>query len=238
MNYKEVKKIVLPEKKQKEEKYNIFVSWFVRPLSVACTVPLVNSKVKPITITKISILCSLAGFFFVSFGTSMYARIIGWFMFFVWSVFDGVDGNLARCTNSCSLLGDLWDTMGGYLAMVLINFSAGIAGFYDNSGFVFFPKHFCIILGGAAAILAIFPRLIMHKKKSSVGNAEDIKSISDKNTFNMTSVFAMNIVSPSGFMQIIFLFSIVFHLLELFAVAYFIVNSTITAASLRRLLKE
>ena len=124
MTYKEIYDIAMPEAKRKEERLNIWVTIAVRPLSVLLIKPLINCKVKPTTITKISVLACIIGFIFLAFGTSLAYTLTGWLFFFIWAVLDGVDGNLARCTNQCSLLGDLWDTMGGYAAMALIYFGA------------------------------------------------------------------------------------------------------------------
>lgn len=238
MTYKEIYDIAMPEKKRKEERWNVWVTIAVRPLSILCTIPFTRTKVKPTTITKWSVIANLLGFFLVAFAQSMTLKLVGWLFFFVWAVLDGVDGNLARSTNQCSSMGDLWDTTGGYAAMVLIYFSAGIAAFYDNSLYSFCDVYWMIILGGATAVISIFPRLVMHKKKSSNIDDESVKAISDKQNFSLSKIAAMNIVSPSGFMQVIFLLSIVFHVLNFFSVFYFAVNMGIMAMSLRGLLKE
>lgn len=238
MTYKEIYDIAMPEKKRKEERWNVWVTISVRPLSILCTIPFTRTKVKPTTITKWSVIANLLGFFLVAFAQSMTLKLVGWLFFFVWAVLDGVDGNLARSTNQCSSMGDLWDTMGGYAAMVLIYFSAGIAAFYDNSLYSFCDVYWMIILGGATAVISIFPRLVMHKKKSLNIDDESVKAISDKQNFSLSKIAAMNIVSPSGFMQVIFLLSIVFHVLNFFSVFYFAVNMGIMVMSLRGLLKE
>lgn len=238
MTYKEIYDIAMPEKKRKEERWNVWVTISVRPLSILCTIPFTRTKVKPTTITKWSVIANLLGFFLVAFAQSMTLKLVGWLFFFVWAVLDGVDGNLARSTNQCSSMGDLWDTTGGYAAMVLIYFSAGIAAFYDNSLYSFCDVYWMIILGGATAVISIFPRLVMHKKKSSNIDDESVKANSDKQNFSLSKIAAMNIVSPSGFMQVIFLLSIVFHVLNFFSVFYFAVNMGIMAMSLRGLLKE
>lgn len=236
MTYKEIFNIALPEQKRKEERWNIWVTIAVRPLSILLTIPFISSNTKPTTITKWSIASILVGFFIVCFAPTMLWKLIGWLFFFIWSILDGVDGNLARCTNQCSALGDLWDTMGGYIAMVLIYFSAGIIAFYDTNQFVFCPNEFLLIGGSATAIMSIFPRLIMHKKKSSENNSEAIKSLSDKQHFGFSQIAAMNLVSPSGFMQIIFLTSILLHFLNIFILMYFLINMGIMVVSLKKLL--
>ena len=238
MTYKEIYDIAMPEKKRKEERWNLWVTIAVRPLSILLTVPLTNTKVKPTTITKWSVLANLIGFFMVAFAQNLTMSIIGWLFFFIWAILDGVDGNLARSTNQCSPMGDLWDTMGGYAAMVLIYFSASIAGYFDDCVFVLFDNFWSLILGGATAIMSIFPRLVMHKKKSSIMGDKAVKAISDKQNFSISKIAAMNLVSPSGFMQVIFLIAILFHVLNIFTIFYFIVNLGIMTISLRSLLKE
>lgn len=238
MTYKEVYDIAMPEKKRREERFNIWVTIAVRPLSVLLTIPFVETNVKPITITKWSIIANLAGFLMISFGHDLIYNLIGWMFFFIWAVLDGVDGNLARCTSRCSPLGDLWDTMGGYIAMILIYFSAGIASFYGDNYFDFCDKSLILIFGGMTAVISIFPRLIMHKRKSTNIDDKVVKAISDKQSFNLSKILAMNLVSPSGFMQIIFLASIIFNLLNYFVAFYFAVNLFIMIISLKGLLKE
>lgn len=164
MTYKEIYDIAMPVAKRKEERLNVWVTIAVRPLSVLLIKPLIGSKTKPTTITKWSVLACLAGFSFFAFGNSLTRSLVGWLFFFVWAVLDGVDGNLARCTNQCSQLGDLWDTMGGYAAMVLMYFGAGIAAYSDTCVYDFTKTANYLILGGATAIMSIFPRLVLHKK--------------------------------------------------------------------------
>ena len=145
MTFKEIYDMAMPQEKRKEERFNIWVTVAVRPLSVLLIKPLINCRVKPTTITKISVLASVIGFFLLAFGTSLAHTLTGWFFFFVWAVLDGMDGNLARCTNQCSPLGDLWDTMGGYAAMVLIYFGAGIAAFHDSNLFDFIATYYYLM---------------------------------------------------------------------------------------------
>ncbi len=238
MTYMEAYDKILPPEKRREEKFNVFVALVVRPLSVLMTLPLIKTKIKPTTITKISIIFLLCGFILLSIPQTLAFKLAGWLCMFIWALLDGVDGNLARCTDRCSSLGDLWDTMGGYIAMVLMNFSAGIAAFYDKSPLPFCDNYILLILGSFAAIFSIFPRLIMHKKKSSVGNSQAVKAVSDKKNFGIVNIIAMNIVSPSGFMQLLFLIGIVLHILNWFVLGYFIVNFGIMILSLQKLLKE
>ena len=238
MTFNEVYAKVMPEKKRKEERFNIFAHWIGRPISILMTLPLINANVKPTTVTKCSILASVIGFFLVAYGNSMVLKIIGWAFFLLWNLLDGVDGDLARCTDQCSLLGDLWDTTAGYVAMVLTYFAAGIAAFYDLNRVVFLEPYWFLIIGGATAIASIFPRLVMHKKKSSNVNAKAIRELSDKEHFGLKNIIAMNLISPSGFMQVIFLICIMTHTLNVYVCFYAVLNIGIMFLSMHELLKE
>ena len=129
MNFREVYSLCMPEAKREKEKYNIWVAYCVRPLSVLCTIPFIKTKIRPSTITLWSIYSSLLGFVLISGNFGFTYKILGWLFFFLWAILDGVDGNLARCQRSSSPMGELWDATGGYAAMILIYFSAGIAAY-------------------------------------------------------------------------------------------------------------
>lgn len=238
MTYKEIYDIAMPPAKRREEKLNIWVTVAVRPLSVLLIKPLINYRIIPTTITKASILSSCIGFALLSFSHSIMISLIAWLFFFIWAVLDGVDGNLARCSNQCSPLGDLWDTTGGYAAMVLMYFGAGIAAFHDYNVYDFMEPSYYLIIGGATAIMSIFPRLVLHKKKSSGIESKAVKDLSDKQGFSLSKVIGMNLVSPSGALQLVLLGSIIGHVLNFFIAIYCFINFAIMIVSLRSLLKE
>lgn len=238
MTYKEIYDIAVPPQKRKEERWNIFGGHIGRPISVLMTVPLTRSLTKPTTVTKWSLVALFLGSFLVSIQSSMFLSILGWFFFLLWNLLDGVDGNLARCTNQCSNLGDLWDTMGGYAAMVLTYFSAGIAAYYDNNLYDFCAKYLLLIMGGATSVMSIFPRLVMQKKKNYGINSAAVNNLSDKTHFGLKQIISMNLISPSGFLQVIFLLCILFHCLNFFIAFYCLINFFIMTFSLYSLLKE
>ncbi len=237
MKYMEIYDRVMPESKRREEKFN-FMCRVTRPISIVMTMPFINTKVKPTTITKISVLSSVISFGLIAFGRSIFPMLLGWFFYLLWDLLDGVDGNLARCTNQCSANGDLWDTMGGYLAMVFVYFGTGIAAFYETSMITFCESYWMIILGGATAVMSIFPRLIMHKKKSSEGNTGAVKALSDKKNFSLKTLIVMNFISPTGFMVLFIVGAIVFRMLNIFICVYFLINFAVMMLSLYSLLKE
>ena len=238
MTYKEIYDIAVPERKRKEERWNLFAGHIGRPLSVLMTVPLTKTQVKPTTVTGWSLIALLIGSVLVSISYSMTMTLVGWCFFFLWNLLDGVDGNLARSTKQCSNLGDLWDTTGGYAAMVLSYFSVGIAAYIDNSLYDFCDKYMLLIMGGASAIMSIFPRLVMQKKKTYGVNSDAVNKLTDKTHFGIKQIISMNFISPSGFLQVIFLLCILFHTLNFFISVYTIINLLIMAVTLRGLLKE
>ncbi len=238
MNYKEVYDISVPQKKRKEERWNVFTAYVLRPISILLTMPFIKTSLKPTTITEISVLFCIIGFIFAYFGNDLQMYVVSWTFFFLWAIFDCIDGNLARCTNQCSSLGDLWDTTGGYAAMVLMYFSAGIIAFKDTNLYDYTESYQYIVLGGMTAIMSIFPRLVMHKKKSSEAASGVVKQLSDKNTFGLSKILAMNLVSPTGGLLVIYLLSVIFHVTNIFIAVYAFVNFAIMMVSLKGLLKE
>ena len=239
MSIKEVYNSCMPAEKRKKERMNIWEALVVRPLSVLLTIPFINTRVKPSDITILSILFSIAGFILFVIGfDNLTMKIAGWFCFFVWAILDGVDGNLARCQRTTSALGELWDAVGGYAAMVLIYLSAGIATFYDKNLVDFCDSYLLILLGGICAVASIFPRLIMHKKNNIMPKEMTVDGFNHKERYNTKEIIVMNFISVSGFMQVIFFASILTHTLNLFITFYCCINIVVLFLSLRILLKE
>ena len=235
MTYKEIYNLTMPQSKRADEKY-LYWDRLLRVPATLLTIPLIKTKVNPTTITKYSILTLVIFACLVSCGFTMSLKILGWSFLFVWGVLDSVDGQLARCTNQCSNLGDLWDTMGGYLAMIFIYFSSGIAAFYDYCVFSIFDNYISLILGGSTAVLSVFPRLIMQKKKN-YGDSDAVENVTNKQLFSLPKILIQNLISPTAFLQPILLVAICTHMLDCFILFYFIVNMVVTISTLRILLK-
>ncbi len=238
MTYREVLDKAMPEETRKAERFEYLYVYVTRPLSIWLTIPFINTNVTPTDITKVSILFSTFGFFLLSFGQTMFLKVLGWICFFMWGVFDGVDGNLARATNRCSTMGMLWDSVGGYASLVYIYFACGIAAFFDNNLFSFCDNYWMLILGGATAVFSIFPRLVMHKRKSSEGSSELTQSFSTGQKFSIKKFLAKNLIAPTGFMIIFLLIAIVFHMINIFLAGYAFINFAVMMISLKQLLSE
>ena len=201
------------------------------------TKPLLWTSVTPVTVTFVSMIATLVGFALVGFGQNTFVRFIGWFGFFVWAVLDCVDGNIARCKGMASDRGALWDATGGYLALSLIFFGAGIGAYYDENVVEFCEKALYIAMGGLASLMSLFPRLVMQKKKASAGCEEAVQAVGDKKSFSLHKIIALNIESAIGFMQVVLLAAIIFHFLNFFVLFYMAFNFAIMVYSLYILLK-
>lgn len=235
---KELRDKTMTENKKKEAKNDLFAFYIGRPISYVFTIPCLAVGVKPNTISLISLIVSIIGFLLVSFGKSIDIVLLGWFFFFLWNIFDGVDGNIARYTNQTSKLGIIWDAAAGYTALALMLFSMSISvlnmeQIYILSGIT---KEYYLVMGGLSSIFVLLPRVIMHKK--TIVFAEDSgKSFNDKENFSLIKILFLNIVSPSGFMQILMLLSIIFRVANIFVVFYFILELLICIYAYFKLLR-
>lgn len=234
---KQIEKATMNENKRKEAHNNIFAFYIGRPLSYVLTIPFLYTSMSPNTITFISMIVLVIGTVIFMLFESKPLMIIGWLLFFLWNLLDGVDGNVARYKKQFSKTGDLWDTTAGYLAMVTTFMSAGI-GAFRTSNITAVPNMIFLIMGGWTAIFSIFPRLVLHKKKSSFGETKDISEFRDKNSFSLTKVIALNLISVTGFLQVIWLLAIIFDFQNCFICVYFILNFVVMVETLCKLLKE
>lgn len=222
------RKAMTPEKRVNAKK-DIFAFYIGRPLSYVLTIPFLQFNVKPNTVSFLSILPSIMGFLILSFWGNEEGRWIGWLCFFLWNLLDGVDGNIARYTGQTSKLGGLWDATSGYFANVLLFCSMGMLAFHDTNSIV------ACACGYLAANMAIFPKLVMHKRMSLYGEASS--EFNSKKDYNLLKVIALNVTSTSGFLQVIMLIAILNFHADFFCYTYFIINFVIMVYSCSKLLK-
>lgn len=230
-------KTMTPEKR-KQAKNDFFAFYIGRPLSYVLTVPFLKLKIKPNTVSLISIFPSIIGFLLVGFGNTLTIKLIGVLMFFLWNLLDGVDGNIARYTKQFSKTGSLWDATSGYVAMVMTFMAMGTGCYYGECTFLPIDKVLMVVLGGISAILIIFPRLVMHKRMTSIGNDEKTESVKDKSQYGIVKILALNLISISGFIQVLMLLAVIFKMMDIFTICYFIINLLICVVSVTKLLKE
>lgn len=240
---KEIEKKTMSEEKKRTAKNNIFAFYVGRPISYFFTIPFIYLDIKPNVITVISMMFSVAGFVFTAFPVFFFFPIIGWVCYFLWNIFDGVDGNVARYKKQFSKNGSLFDATAGYLQLFLSFFSYGISAYFLNGYLINelgIPPYLFIIFGAFSSFFTIFPRLIMQKKKSENGD-ESVKSIQDKGSYSVVSKIALNVCSASGFIQILMMTVCVFaifgiFLFDIFTIAYLAINLLFMVTAVLKLL--
>lgn len=158
---------------------------------------------------------------------------------FLWNLLDGVDGNVARYKKQFSPLGSVYDAMSGYIAMIISFFSWGIAACHNGGILASFniPAELYIILGALSGIFVIFPRFIMHKAITTVGDESKVAGIKDKSEYGLVKLVALNLTSISGFVQVFMLIAILINMLDLFTIGYFVLNFLVMIASLKSIFK-
>ena len=236
MTLKEIYNVCVSESKRKTDKMIPWVYYVMRPLSIVVTKPLLKTKVTPVNVTFASMVAALIGFALLGFGQETHTRLWGFFAFFVWGLLDCIDGNIARCKGLASARGALWDATGGYMALSLMFFSIGIGAFNDTNIYEFLEKYLYIVLGGLTALMSIFPRLVMQKRKADMGT-ESVKLVADKVNYSISQIIALNVESAIGLPQVLLFFAIIFHFLNIFICCYFFINIVIMVYTLYKLLK-
>lgn len=236
MKLTEIYNVCVSESKRKTDKMIPWVYYVMRPISILLTKPLLKTNITPVNVTFASMVATLIGFVMIGFGQETQTRLWGFFAFIVWGLLDCIDGNIARCKGLASNRGALWDATGGYMALTLMYFSVGIGAFNDTNALEFLDKYLYIVLGGLTAIMSIFPRLVMQKKKAD-GGTDAVKGVADKANYSITKIIALNVESAIGITQVILFLAIIFHFLNIFILCYFFINIVITVYTLYNLLK-
>lgn len=238
---KDIEEKTMSPEKRKTAKNDYFAFYVGRPLSYILTVPFLYTNISPDAVSLISIIPILVGFELMSIAHSKALMIVGWACFFLWNLLDGVDGNIARYKKQFSPLGSVYDAMSGYVAMVLSFFAWGVAAAHNGgvlSELVGLDPDIYIIMGALSGIAQIFPRFIMHKAITTLGDEKKVASVKDKSGYSPLKLLALNLTSVAGFLQVIMLLAVVLNMLDLFTVGYFLLNTAVMLASLRSIFKS
>ena len=225
--------------KKASAKNDIFAFYIGRKLSYLLTIPFLYTKLSPNAISLLSMVPIAAGFILCVFGKTPQASLAAWACFFLWNLLDGVDGNVARYKKQFSKMGSVYDAMSGYAAMVLSFFAWGILAAHRPGVLqraVAFPQEAYIILGALSGIFVIFPRLVMHKAITALGDKNAMDAVKDKAHYDAVKMIALNLTSIAGFVQVFMLFSVILNMEDLFTAGYFFVNLAVMLVSLRTVL--
>lgn len=229
---KEIAQKTMTIEKRNEIKKDLFPFYVIRPISYFMTVPLLYTNITANCITIISIIFTIVGFTLLSIGNTMNLQIFGWVFFFLWNVFDNIDGNIARYKKITSPNGDLLDTLGGYLAISLTLLGMGAAAFFESGNYLYF------IVSGISAVSTLIPRTLTHRmislEKNENNSAIELKN---KEEYSVAKVIALNICDPAGFQMVFMLIAIIFHMCSLFTALYAILNVLVMTYSIIKLMK-
>lgn len=237
ISYKDVENKAMPPEKREQCKDDWFSFYVGRKLTYLLTIPFLYTSLTPNHVTFISIALLIIGFGINCVAKTKALMIVAWLCYFFWSLLDGIDGNMARFRRQFSKLGDLYDTMGGYLAYALMFLGFGIGAFY-MPGIMgdFLPDFSYIIMGAVSSLSCLFSRLIYQKVRVSYPEKSTVTDVVEKK--NPIKILARNILSISGGAMVVSLVAIVFNCLGLYTVAYLALNIVATIYSLRSIIKE
>lgn len=224
ISIKQLHEKTLPEKKKKFVKMDVISYYLWRPICDILTVFLLNTSISATTVTIISFYSCIVAFLCFVFGVGIKGALVGYFFLWVWNIADGIDGNIARYTDSCSKAGDLWDAVGGYMAMVVLFLGAGVVAANENSvvDLKIISDSTYVLLGAIASICTIFPRLVTQKKNVVYGN-DATKKMKDRTTFGFFKILAVNITSINGLAGLLLLIAICLRMTNIFVILYFII---------------
>ena len=238
----EISKVTMTEEKKKSARNDFFAYYVGRPISYVLTVPFLYTNISPNAVSVMSVIPLVIGFIASYFAQTKGQMIFIWCCFFLWNLLDGVDGNIARYKKQFSDMGSVYDAMAGYVAMFISFLTWGIIAAHNQgvlNGLVNIPSDVYIILGALSGTFVIFPRLIMHKALSTLKDkakgAEDMK---DKANYGIVKIIGLNLLSISGFIQVLMLLSIVFAFWDVFTIMYFVLNLLVMMISLKSILSK
>lgn len=222
-----IARATMTEEKKKTARLLPFGYYIGRPISYVVTVPFLYTKITPNMVTILSILFALAGFVVNCIFKTSLMLTVGWILFFLWNIFDGVDGNMARYRKQYSKFGDAFDAMGGYICIVCMLFSSGVAAYNVScvlDSYLPWDKIALIICGGLSAMFNIFPRLMMYYIIATVKHkdSQSAKSVRDKEHYGFIKIIILNLTAPSDFMLLLLLPAIWLHALDIYTYAYFL----------------
>lgn len=235
---KDIENRTMSPEKRKSAQNDYFAFYVGRPLSYVLTIPFLYTNISPNAVSLISIIPIIIGFILMCIGKTTTVLVIGWLMFFLWNLLDGVDGNIARYRKQFSKMGSVYDAMSGYIAMLLSFFGWGVAAAHNPGLFqsiVRLPLDCYIVLGALSGIFVIFPRFIMHKAITTLGDLDSMNSVKDKSEYGFVKVLALNLTSIAGFVQVLMLIAVIFNIMDLFTIGYFILNFMVMVVSLRNI---
>lgn len=223
ITFEELHKKTLPEHKKAAIKIDIISYYLWRPVCDFFSI-LFMGKIGATTVTIISFYACVISLVFFSLKLGIISSLLGYFFLWIWNIADGVDGNIARYTDTCSKSGDLWDAVAGYAAMIVFYLGAGLVASSESSLFriPFIKAEDYVFMGAIEAICMIFPRLATQKKQTVYGG-NTTAAFKDKTQYSFAKKVALNVTSINGLAGLLFLVAILFKLTNIFVLGYLLI---------------
>ena len=238
VTYKEFVEKAMPEEKRtwarKDLSYYLF-----RPICNLLSLRCLRWNIAAMSITKFSLLFPLLALIFFACLPNAAGLWSGWVAIFIWNILDGVDGDIARFTDTCSPMGELWDATVGWIAMIVFFIGMGLTAFYHAGNDLILSSispSIYLALGIITAILTMFPRQVMHKKSTIMGK-ESANAVKSRTNYGWPKVIVLNLNSINGLGALLFAAAYCLHLNGLCTICYFLLNSVICVGTLYKLLK-
>lgn len=236
-SYSAFVKKAMPESKVASAKRCIVGHYLLRPVVHVVSIPLVRMDVSALLITKLSALVVALALFAFLIAQTLEGFIIAWLLLLVWNVLDGVDGDIARYTDTASPLGALWDSTVGWFAAVVFYIGMGAAAFRLPGVINCEPlRDYYLFLGCICSLSWTFPRLVMHKKLG-LFNRESVAAVQDREHFGPIKLIFFNVTSINGFGALIFLASMCLGLNDICLFVYTGLSLAMACASCYTLLR-
>lgn len=237
IKYRELVKKTMPESKRKSANKDILGFYILRPVENLLCIPLIEVGVPATSVTIFSFFIAVLAFaaFLIPGSVGFWT---GWILLLVWNICDGLDGNIARYTDTCSSRGDLWDATAGWIAIISFYFGMGMEAFYKaGQEILSIPPYYYIIMGCLTGMFWIFPRTVMHKK-ATIQGSESIQDIKGRSDYGILKTIAFNFTSITGLGSLLFLLSYLMNMSALCMIFYFLLSAAVCAGSLFSLLRR
>lgn len=236
ISYQELVSKTMPKNKKASASKDVLGFYLLRPIENVLSIPFIEKGVVATNVTIFSFFVALFAIpaFLIPGKLGFW---IGWWLIFIWNLCDGIDGNIARYTDTCSARGDLWDATAGWVATISFYFGMGMAAYFNPGIDLKIPTYFYIIMGCFSSMFWIFPRTVMHKKAGIMGK-DSVGDIKGRSGYGLIKTLMFNFTSINGFGALLFLLSYLFNLNSICMLLYFCVSGVACAGSLYSLLRK
>ena len=217
IKYKDFVAKAMPPEKAKVARRCIIGHYLLRPIDNIISIPLAKLGVEPNTISYISLIPILVSFGVFAMADTVQDFIIGWLLIFIWSILDGVDGNIARYCEKTSVKGALLDAIIGWIAHIAFYSGMGFAA-YRFARYLQEPAIY-LYIGVLIAHFPLLARLVMHKKAGMVGIqvVDDMKTLNQEkmDLIDIAKLIIFNLASINGVAAVMFLICLLLNEMEI-----------------------